>query len=83
MLAALWALPILTHAQSTQFQYSYDAAGNRTERNMIVLRVGQPGGNQAAPSGEQPVSDEQAQAGLQRVDLSPEEHSRALSPPLI
>jgi len=69
MLVALWALPILTHAQSPQFQYGYDAAGNRTERNMIVLHVGQPGGNQAARSGDEQWPEEQAQAGLQRDDL--------------
>jgi len=57
-------------AQSTQFQYGYDAAGNRTERNMIVLQMGEPGANQAARSGDEQWPEEQAQAGLQREDLS-------------
>ena len=29
-------------AQSTQFDYTYDQAGNRTQRNMVVLKVAEP-----------------------------------------
>ena len=32
----------IIHAQSTQFDYTYDQAGNRTQRNMVVLKVGEP-----------------------------------------